>query len=137
MKIPFLETDGGRATSKYPNERTDCAVRAMALAFDVPYSEAHRYLTTHGRKQNCKFSMLRHLTAVAGKATVLGCKVSGRYYTGRSLTVEQHAKKHGKGLFLIIVRGHCTVVRDGCLEDSYYCARQFCKASFEIIKQRA
>ena len=37
----FKENDGGRATSKRPKNKSDCVVRAVAIAFNRYYDEVY------------------------------------------------------------------------------------------------
>jgi len=48
--VYFINTDAGRAESKRPKQQNDCTVRAVALAFKLPYDEAYELMAKAGRK---------------------------------------------------------------------------------------
>ncbi len=48
--IPFHQADGGRATSRRPRQKSDCAVRACAIASGLPYDQVYDDLATLGRR---------------------------------------------------------------------------------------
>lgn len=48
--VYFRRTDAGRSESHRPKQQNDCTVRAVALAFDMPYDAAYDLLATAGRK---------------------------------------------------------------------------------------
>jgi hypothetical protein len=43
-------SDAGRSLSKRPKASNDCTVRAVAVAFNIPYDEAYEQLAAMGRK---------------------------------------------------------------------------------------
>ena len=47
---PFRQDDGGRSTSRRPRQKSDCAVRALAIASGLPYDRVYDDLATMGRR---------------------------------------------------------------------------------------
>ena len=42
--MTYIKNDGGRAAAGYKGSAGDCAARAMAIALNIPYSEAYKEL---------------------------------------------------------------------------------------------
>ena len=97
--------DGGRIGDGFGHEKLDCAVRAYAIAKQIPYSEAHQLFEKAGRKP-------RHTTDwnVYEKLGV----IFQHSYT----TIKQFLKDHPKGSFYVCKRGHAFAIRDGIVYDS-------------------
>ena len=90
-------------------ERLDCAVRAVAIAMDIPYAKAHALLRAHGRK-------LKQRTAVFIISNVVTehCPTAERrYYRPFKLTVANFAKLNAKGRYVLFIRGHFFAIVDG------------------------
>jgi hypothetical protein len=95
-------TDGGRSISNHPDERLDCTVRALAIATNRSYNDAHGILSQLGRKPKHKFyNTGEKITRIIGRS----CKRSG--------SVGKFARLHPVGRFLIQVRGHCFALVNG------------------------
>jgi hypothetical protein len=50
MTTLHIINDGGRSLSKRPKAANDCSVRAVAIAFNIPYDEAYDQMAAAGRK---------------------------------------------------------------------------------------
>ena len=46
----YMKNDGGRASSKRPKQKNDCVVRAIAVAFNLPYDDVYETMADLGRK---------------------------------------------------------------------------------------
>ena len=90
-------------------ERLDCAVRAIAIAMDIPYAKVHALLQAHGRKP-------KHRTAVFVVSNVVTehCPTAERrYHRPFKLTVANFAKLNAKGSYVVFIRGHFFALVDG------------------------
>jgi hypothetical protein len=90
-------------------ERLDCAVRAIAIAMDIPYANAHALLREHGRKP-------KHRTAVIAVTNLIAqhrptAKLT--YHRPSRITVARFAKLNAKGRYVIFIRGHFFAIVDG------------------------
>lgn len=124
----------------YETETNDCTVRALACAFGLPYSQAHAYLESHGRRK--------------GRGT--SCVVPYRKFTdGTSMLKEwsyadiQAASKLGirtigqwlkSGLLpprcILRIRAHVFAVVDGVVMDSHRTGtRAQVYGIFEVVPQ--
>lgn len=54
-KSGYIETDGGRAAAGYRGQTGDCAVRAAAIATDLPYQEVYDALADGTKKAGRPF----------------------------------------------------------------------------------
>lgn len=87
------------------SESKDCAVRAVSIACDIPYHEAHERFSKAGRKPNNGVD-LELLVKVMGK----------RPYDG-SMTLSRFLAFKPKGRFVAIKRGHAFAVVNGVVHD--------------------
>ena len=98
-------TDAGRALS-HPEERLDCAVRALA-AFDrehLTYAQAHDIFEGLGRKQRHKSYCTRNALWTIGYALI---------NVSMNMSVTKFARLNPIGRYFIHVRGHCFVLENG------------------------
>ena len=105
-------------------ETNDCAVRALANAFDVGYAKAHSVLKAAGRqdKKGTPVDMIHNvvLRGCDGKRGYQlhhigkGWEAVGK----RQVTIGTFCKYHTKGRFYCIVKGHALAIVDGVVQDS-------------------
>jgi hypothetical protein len=99
-------TDGGRRNEGFTHETNDCTVRAVAIACNVPYTQAHVELARRGRKDG---------KGIAMRATVMKDPV----FCGKRLVpVFDMMKNNGKCICLVTARkmfpkGRYTIVKSG------------------------
>jgi hypothetical protein len=106
MKIEI--TDAGRSQSGI-DEKLDCTVRATAIAFGVPYLEAHAKLSAAGRKRKRKFSFR------ADSIENLGFELRPDL---SCMTVEKAVSQIPSGRFVLRISGHVFAVVDGTIYDN-------------------
>ena len=90
-------------------ERLDCAVRAIAIAMDIPYADAHALLREHGRKP-------KHRTAVIVVTDLISTRCPTavlKYYRPSRTSVARFAACHPKGRYVMFIRGHFFALVDG------------------------
>lgn len=102
-------------------ERNDCTVKAVAIACQIPYKEAHQYLRNLGRKRGCgwyesdHWRGMRHISGYVDNLHKIG--VEHEQIEVRSKTVSQIVNELKSGHYMVKVRGHILALVDGKVED--------------------
>jgi hypothetical protein len=108
-------TDGGRTREGFPYERQDCTVRALALARQISYNEAHGLLKWAGRQD--------------GQGYALDIYLSYQKYAHKLVisktTIRDFVKTHPLGNYIIRIDGHVFAVKKGNTLDLAGQARSF------------
>lgn len=116
-------------------EKKDCVVYATAAAFDIDYDTAHGIVKERFKREDKKGTKNGHLLKgmeemVQTQDTINGKVVSEilampkknyKCYgevVPRSLRVYSFAEQHKEGTYLILVREHALVVKDGVIIDN-------------------
>jgi hypothetical protein len=107
-------TDGGRRSSGFVSEKSDCTVRALACALDIPYNEAHAVAKRAGRKRGRRFRTHLMLNQ-AVRDGILHTKL----YPSPGLTLNRAVEQHPRGRFIIRIRNHVLALVDGVIHDMY------------------
>jgi len=94
-------------------EHNDCAVKALAIACDVPYPVAHKTLKQLGRRGRC--GTRRTLTIEAFKA--LGFKMEIIRHTAKTVKTLPRDSAVQTGYFVALVSGHILAIVNGKVED--------------------
>lgn len=93
-------------------ERNDCAVRALSVAANMPYTDAYALFADAGRQPGCG----TYPWTSAKVFERLGFdQVVVRYE--RSLTLTQFVKAHPVGRYTVHRRGHAFALIDGVVHD--------------------
>jgi hypothetical protein len=107
-------------------ETNDCGVRALSLAFDVPYAEMHAFLRKHGRRDR-KGTPWEAIDAAVKHYS--GGRITGSYFGAvydrphivghwsalwfrEQITVASFERLMPKGTYLVNTSGHVLCVRD-------------------------
>lgn len=98
--------DGGRDR----DERRDCAVRAFATAWEIPYYQAYDIFEWGGRRPN-------HGVRLATFQRLFKSLGMTRCENLEGITVNQFCKGGYKGQYLITVSGHALCVKDSVVFD--------------------
>ena len=108
--------------------KKDCVLRALSYALDLPYSEIFEYLDDY--KKNTKMrSYNRQKNVIEGINSLLGYECI--YSKRQSITT--FIKNHSKGLYIILVTGHLTVVHNSDVIDTWDCSRKFVKCYWRVV----
>ena len=106
--------DAGRAEAGFPSERSDCTVRALAVATGWSYARAWTIANEAGRKNRRGF-ILRTLVR---EAKLHGLKIETyRRFRSRKPQVRTFCRKHPIGRYILHVSRHATGVVDGQVVD--------------------
>lgn len=142
--VEYISKNGSNTKSN--GENKDCAVRAVAAAFDVSYDQAHEFAQLQwsrkrGRGTNTpaiintmdrlaspnlkvsKEGKITPMNTLFGKVTKQA-NVINEYPTKHGLVkckskLSTFANKNRKGTYYVLVNKHATVVKDGIVLDNY------------------
>lgn len=118
-----------RSEASAVGERADCTVKALSIALDVPYADAHRAMEASGRKrgQGANNSVMERAAKLLGYRAVpiepkaLIARYPGAHKNLNSATTHhpERFKKVWRDLppMYIVVRGHALGFRDGRVHD--------------------
>jgi hypothetical protein len=142
---PFKQTDGGRLYG----ERRDCTVRALAIAADMSYKDAHALMALEGRKPKCGMvgfqieHALKSLPTLFEDIKVTKLKLiswqaidQGGLFNGEELERPAHTRNYragrwrhitlkmllmklGEGRYYVVSRAHAFAVIDGVVHDTW------------------
>jgi len=121
-------------------ERNDCTVKAVSIACQIPYSEAHTYLGRLGRRRGCgwyemdHWRGMRHVSGYVDNLHKLG--IEYEKVEVRSKTVSQIVRELTSGHYLVKVRGHVLALVDGKVEDWTEGRRHHVKSVYKIKNPR-
>jgi hypothetical protein len=128
----FQHNDGGRSTSKRPKQKQDCVVRAIAIAFKMPYDAIYDELAALGRKSGNGTKKELWKGWLEGRVNkrsfpaVAGCK---------RMNPVAFCNQFPTGTFIIQMAGHLSVVIDGTVHDDFRIDETKCiYASWQVDK---
>jgi hypothetical protein len=118
-EVSFKFSDGGKCGSGFTNETRDCTVRAVAIACEVPYAEAHAELKQRGRKDGRGFSFA---TSVKHDPVLCGQRLVSVYdwmeKNGKCICLCTAQKRFPRGRFIVRKSGHVFAMIDGEVRDT-------------------
>jgi hypothetical protein len=117
-KLPDVACRGIRPP-EYKSERNDCTVRALAIACDISYKDAHALLELAGRRPKRGvfiYDALHQLKPLLKIEQVFKVDKSTDFHT---ITAKTFTKRFPKGRYLVNKRGHAFNVVDGVLIDCW------------------
>lgn len=115
MIIPLIYNDGGRSNSSFQNEHNDCAVRSLAIAFDLKYDHAHKLLQDFGRKTRHKtynaefFFQFKLQCLFPNKTEFSFCHI----------VLSKFVKQFPIGTFIVHKQGHLFTIKNGIIHDIF------------------
>jgi len=111
---PYSPTDGGRQAAGFTTERNDCLVRAIAIAGQIAYKDAHDLAQWHGRKDKGRTFQSTPLI----DSLFPGCRLEALAGLARcQWTLGQFLKQKLTGRFICFKRGHAFAVIDSIVYD--------------------
>jgi hypothetical protein len=102
--------DGGRVGDGFGHEKSDCVIRAYAIAKQIPYAEAHQIFEKAGRKNN-------HGTSLNTVSSVFGVNEQRVGELWKGLTLKKFLMWHNVGTYLVFNRNHAFCIKDGVVFD--------------------
>lgn len=110
------------------DEHNDCTVKALSVAFEIPYDRASEFAKTKWkRRRRCGVASIKLVESFNGDAKLFGKEVSTvptvNLYPTPNKVVEcksklyTFAKKNNRGTYYVLVTGHALVIKDGKVLD--------------------
>lgn len=133
----------GQHQLKY-QDSNNCAVNALAVAFNISYDAAHQYASTawnrrHGRGTHSSLLIndLKNQTQLKfGKRSKEVPAVTFYRHphalVKRKMKLSTFMKCYSQGTFYVLVRGHALVIKDGVLIDNSASLSRPVKYAFQI-----
>lgn len=103
-------------------ERSDCTVRAYAVAAQVGYDEAHTFMRVKCKRPTGDGPEIRNIRAAfeaCGYEELVTRNREAYSFSGRDyyITLAQFIKAHPRGRYFVIRQGHAFAVVDGVVRD--------------------
>ena len=117
MNFTYSISDGGRAAAGYL-EKSDCAVRSLALSTGMPYEQAHKICEDAGRRPRRSMRPKAVNAVYARYASAPWVSFLDRRPAERP-TVAQLARKLQSGRYIFKVRHHVFAVVSGTCMDVF------------------
>ncbi len=112
---PFKTNDAGRSSSKRPNQKNDCTVRAVALARALPYDTAYELMAGDGRKCSAGFDVVKWLDNQTWAKKIAFPAVKGQ----KRMNPVSFTDAYPKGIYICRVAKHVFTVIDGVVQDTF------------------
>lgn len=110
-------------------EEEDCVTRAISLASGFSYAEIQDKLYYISKLFDCEklcVCCYQHLLTNVFQYPQVKCA---------GMTVEQFAKLHPKGAFIIRMNGHCSCLIDNCIYDLWNCKNEILSNAWYVDKK--
>jgi hypothetical protein len=112
----FQYNDGGRQDAGFKGIAKDCAVRAIAIATQLPYDKVYRELNHNYSKGTPKHMSKAYLAR-------LGWKWTPTMGIGTGCKVHVKAEELPNGRLVLQLTHHLAAMIDGVLHDTHDCSR--------------
>lgn len=100
---------------KRHKEKSDCTVKALALAYGTSYDWAHAVLKAYGRQRG-KGLYTHQVFPQVFKDMEIKHKI-GPYTRKERISLKKFCEKHPKGRYVVCSSGHAMAVVDGVVYD--------------------
>ena len=136
--MTFMFNDGGRSETKFKGTAGDCAVRAISIAFELPYMTAYELMRDANQQfaesHRCKVAKRIQKNGPSPRngnfrkpfhalMNELGATWVSTMSIGSGCKVHLCADELPKGRLIANVSKHYTAVIDGIINDTYDCSR--------------
>lgn len=113
----------------------DCVKRSITLATGIPYIEVQKGLNDHKKITGVK-KFYDYPNPESYMKKVLGFEriAVAKNADGTRVTVEEFAKLHPCGRFVISISGHWTTCIDGMIYDTWNCCKEGVLFYYEITR---
>lgn len=106
------------------NNIEDCTIRAISVAEEISWDEAYIKLSNSARE------MRLMMNSVEAIEEYLDAHYERTCYSDK--TVREFIESHPTGTYLITMRGHITVLRDGINYDTFDCRERRVWCAWEV-----
>lgn len=115
--------------SQLIGESKDCSVKALAIALDTSYRNAHRHLELRCGRVKGRGIMSSQVLPDSLRKTPY--KI-GPYSRTKKVSISRFCKDHPKGRFYIAVSGHAIAIVDGVVFDTVDAPRRMVKWAIRV-----
>jgi len=125
MRVQYEFSDGGRKQYGLDFTNRDCVVRALAIAFNVPYIEMRKEMAEYIKKlRNSKDPDIRAWAEISDVDKGISAGIWVKYLKEKGFTYKNIANKRlrvkdikRKGTVFVSGFAHATVIKNGVLYD--------------------
>lgn len=128
-KVEVISSTSVLDKTGYEWENNDCVVRAIAIAAEMDYPTAHKWVKEMLSRSDRKGTSdtARKLKDIQNKGIKANNKVLrevvdliNKEYTHKPVkyTVKTFSQKYNKGTYFILVKSHALVIKDGVVYDN-------------------
>ena len=104
----------------------DCTIRAISVAEGISWDEAYEKLSIQARRRGLMMDSVEFIEYYLNKNYH---KICPRY----EITVGEFLEKHSHGIYLITMKGHITVIKNGILFDTFDCRNRKMWCAWKVI----
>lgn len=94
------------------NDISDCSIRAVSVAEDISWDKAYQILSDYARKRGLMLSSVESIESFLDDNYI-------PVKTYEDETLQEFVDRHTQGTYLITMRGHITVLKDGIIYDTF------------------
>ena len=106
------------------NDIWDCSVRALSKALDINWEAAYTILSDYARERGLMLDSVESIEGFLDDNFERFCDLN--------MTLGEFANTYSRGVFLVTMPGHITVVEDGVIYDSFDCSDRFIWCSWVV-----
>lgn len=106
------------------NDIWDCSVRALSKALDINWEAAYTLLSDYARERGLMLDSVESIEGFLDERFEKFCDYN--------MTLGDFANTYSRGVFLVTMPGHITVVEDGVIYDSFDCSDRFIWCSWAV-----
>ena len=125
--IKFIYNDGGRAVAGFKGTAGDCAVRAVAIAAEIPYQKAYDMINRHSKNEKPSKRRKGRSSSRKGVHRVtfdkvmeeLGWNWTPTMQIGSGCTGHVREDELPSGRLILNLSKHYAAFLDGVLHDTY------------------
>ena len=107
------------------NNIEDCAARAVSKALGISWREAFTILSNYARKNGLMMNSVENVENFLDDNFERACI--------EDMTVGEFADIHNRGVYLITMPSHISVIVDGVLYDTFDCSDKFMWCSWKVL----
>lgn len=94
------------------NEVEDCSIRGLSVAEDISWDKAYQILSDYARKRGLMLSSVESIESFLDNSYY-----PVKVYKGE--TLKDFVERHPDNTYLITMKGHITVLKDGIIYDTF------------------
>lgn len=109
-----------------PNKRdiNDCSIRSISVAEGMSWDEAYEELSTQARRKGLMMDSAEFIESYLDERYDRICL--------KEKTVGEFLEENPYGTFLVTMKGHITVIKDGVLYDTFDCRDRLMWCAWEV-----